>query len=60
VSRSGKGNTASDTAFQVPGTTVFVGPQRREQACIDIINFSPESLEEWHGVDVSTCRNCIT
>ena len=60
MSRSSKGNTAGDTAFQVPGTTVFVGQQRRERACIDIINFSPETLEEWHGADVSTCRTCST
>lgn len=58
VSRSSKGHTASDTAFQVPGTTVFVGQQRRERASIDIIDFSPETIQEWHGADVATCLTC--
>lgn len=59
VSRSSKGHTASDTAFQVPGTTVFVGQQRRERATIDIIEYSAEAIREWHQADVATCLTCL-
>jgi len=56
---SSMGNSARDTAFQVPGTTVFVGRQRRERASIDIIDFSAEAIQEWHQADVATCLTCL-
>lgn len=70
VSRSSKGTSgkgkgrgralsgSSESAFQVPGTTVFVGRQRREQASIDIITFSAETIQEWHQADLDTCNAC--
>lgn len=50
---------SSESAFQVPGTTVFVGRQRREQASIDIITFSAETIQEWHRADIETCNACL-
>ena len=59
VKSSQSGNNTRDTAFQAPGTTVFVGRQRLERASIDIIDFSPEAIREWHQADVATCRTCL-
>ncbi|WP_255145762.1 hypothetical protein [Synechococcus sp. ATX 2A4] len=49
---SGKGKSkgralsdSSESAFQVPGTTVFVGRQRRELASIDILQFNAETIQ---------------
>lgn len=54
--RSSQGGSARDTAFQVPGTTTFVGRQRLQQASIDIIAFNAETIQEWHRADVATAQ----
>ena len=59
VSGSSKANTAIDTAFQAPGTTVFVGQQRRERASIDIIQYSAGAIWECHEADLATCLTSL-
>jgi magnesium transporter len=64
MSGKGKGKSSaltgsSESAFQVPGTTVFVGRQRRELARIHIIQYNPETIQEWRQADMDTCRACL-
>ena len=59
VSRSSKANTAIDTGFQAPDTTVFVGQQRRERASSDIIQYGAGAIRECHEADLATCLTSL-
>lgn len=38
-----------DADLQVPGTPVFVGERRREQACVDVFLYGPSDVREIHN-----------
>lgn len=40
-----------------PGTMVFIGEQKLESVCIDIIHYSKSSLHESHNVSVAQCHD---
>lgn len=43
----------------VPGTMVFIGDQKMDKVCIDIINYSESMLQELPGLSVDQCRELI-
>ncbi len=45
--------------FQQPGTPVFIGDQRLENAVVDVIVYNSESSQETRGVALQHCVPCL-
>ena len=49
----------ASSSFQQPGTPVFIGDQRLENAILDIIVYGSESSQETRGLPLQECLPCL-